>query len=185
MNEAEITDLFFDRNEEAIAVCRTRFGPLMRLVASRIIGRAEAELAENDAYLDAWNTIPPRRPESLSSYLAMLTRRRAIDMLKSRRRIKRGGAEYDIALDELSECVPSPVSVESEADGDRLRETLDSFLGALPENARVVFMRRYWWLESVKDIARDLGMGESAVKMQLARTRNKLREHLEKEGFEV
>ena len=185
MNDVEITDLFFDRNEEALAVCRKRFGPLMRLVASRIVGGSEAELAENDAYLDAWNTIPPRRPSSLASYLAMLTRRRAIDMLKSRRRKKRGGMEYDIALDELSECVPSPVTVESEADNDLLRAALDCFLGTLPEDARVIFMRRYWWLESVKDIAREMKLGESAVKMRLARTREKLKEYLEKEGFSI
>lgn len=185
MNDVEIISLFFARDEAALTESRQRYGALIRLVASRIVGDTEAELAENDAYLDAWNSIPPRRPESLASYLSMLARRRAIDMLKSRNRKKRGGAEYEKALDELGECVPSPVTVENEVDNALLRDALDAFLGSLPEKTRIVFMRRYWWLSSVNEIARDMRMTESAVKMQLARTRQKLREHLEKEGFGI
>lgn len=185
MTDVEIITLFFNRDEAAIAHCRTLYGPLLRTVAGRIIGVSDAELAESDAYLDAWNSIPPRKPSSLASYLAMLTRRRAIDMLRSRTRKRRGGAEYEAALEELEECVPSPFTVESEVDSRLLSEALDSFLLELPEKSRIIFMRRYWWLESVSEIARESRMSESAVKMQLKRTREKLRDYLWKEGFDV
>ena len=185
MTDRELIGLFCKRDESVLEVCRERFGPLMRLVASRVVGRNEAGLAENSAYLDAWNTIPPKEPESLASYLAMLTRRRAVDMLRMRTRSRRGGGEYEASVEELSECVPSPVTVEEEVERNELRDALDRFLEGLPKESRVIFMRRYWWFESIADIARDLRLSRSAVKMRLSRTREKLKDYLEKEGFEI
>lgn len=184
MTDREIVSLFFKRDETALEACRERFGTLLTRLAGRIVGVSEAELAESSAYLDAWNSIPPRQPESLASYLAMLTRRRAIDLLRKESGKKRGGGEYAVTLGELDECVPSPVTVEKEVEASLLRDSLNAFLEALPDADRLVFMKRYWWFESVNDISRETGLGVSAVKMRLLRTREKLKIHLEKEGFE-
>ena len=185
MKDKEIVALLFKRDETALSVCRMRYGALMRTISARILGADEAELAENDAYLDAWNTIPPREPESLASYLAMLTRRRAVDMARKRARLKRGGEAREVSLEELEECLPSACSTEKEVEAGLLTEALNKFLAGLPKQTRMIFMRRYWWLQSVSDIAAELGMTESAVKMRLARTRERLKYYLEKEGFEL
>ena len=184
MNGNEITELFFERSQKAIELCRRRFGVNCRALALRILGSlSDAEEAENDAYLAAWNSIPPNRPRDIEAYLYSLTRRASIDMLRARTRIKRGGDQRALALDELKECVPSPVTVESEFDRVVLREALESFIVGLPEKTRLIFLKRYWWMLSAKRIAAELGMSESAVRMQLKRTREKLKEHLKKEVY--
>ena len=185
MSDNEIIELFFARDERALAECRDRCGAYMRSAARRILGPGgDFEEAENRAYLGAWETIPPRRPESLVSYLVRLCRRRAIDMLRTQTRQKRGGGVYAETLDEL-EGVLSVPSAEEEFDKLLLRDSLERFLAGLPDKTRRIFMQRYWWLRTVAEIADDLSMSESAVKMQLMRARQGLKEHLKKDGFEV
>ncbi len=185
MNDPGIISLFFKRDEEALSELKAGYYGLAYGVASRLVGKSDAEEAVNSAMLDVWNSIPPNRPLSLAAYFCSLTRRRAVDMLRSSTRKKRGGTEYDTALEELGDVVPSPVTAESELENRLLREALDEFLGELPEKTRVIFMQRYWWLLPIREIARENGMSESAVKMQLKRTREKLRSYLQKEGFEI
>lgn len=188
MNDAAIIELFFSRDERAIAECRTKYGRYCRFIAMRILGIAEdAEEAESDAYMKAWSTIPPNRPESLNAYLGMLCRQSASDMLKKRKRAKRGGGEYALALEELSECVPAELSGPGcdEADRIALTDALNGFLASLPEDTRTMFMRRYWWMCSVREIAEESSLSESAVKMRLLRTREKLREFLKERGIDV
>lgn len=184
MTDRSITELFFDRDEEALAVCVKQYGRMLRALAVRIIGPNAADEAVNDAYLAAWNSIPPQKPQSMLSYLSMLTRRCAIDILKHDNRKKRGGDVFMLSLEELGECIPAD-SAEAEFDGALLKESVNGFLGALSEKTRVVFMQRYFWSMSCSEIAELNGMKTSAVKMQLARTRERLRRHLEEEGFTV
>ena len=184
MNDRKITELFFARDEDALAVCARQYGGRMRALAARIVGQNGADEAVNDAYLAAWDSIPPQRPQSMLSYLSMLTRRCAIDILKHDTRKKRGGDIFTASLEELGECIPASSS-EAEFDGALLRESINRFLGTLSEKTRVVFMQRYFWSMSLSEIAEKNGMKASAVKMQLARTRDKLRRHLEEEGFTV
>ncbi|MBR0135841.1 MAG: sigma-70 family RNA polymerase sigma factor [Clostridia bacterium] len=186
MNDAQIIELFFSRNEKALSECKRQYGSYCRALARRILGPGgDAEEAENRAYLAAWESIPPQKPESVMAYLGKLTRRKAIDLLRADTRKKRGGSEYSGTVEELDECLYASPSAESEAERALLRDALNAFLRSLPEKSRLIFMRRYWWLSPVSEIARDLSMSESAVKMQLLRTRQKLKEHLEKEGFSI
>ena len=183
MEDTSIIALYNARSEDAIAASREKYGRYCFCVARNVLGSDEdAEDAEMDGYLRAWNTIPPQKPRSLCAYLAALVRRAAIDMLRLRTADKRGG-EYENAADELDECAPSGIDGRDFADNVALRDALDSFLATLGERPREVFMRRYWWSSSVSEIARDLGMSEAAVKMQLSRLREKLKKHLETEGF--
>ena len=178
MEDADIIRLYFERSENAISESQKKYGALCRGLAMRITGnREDAEETENDTYLRAWDTIPPARPESLGAYLAAVCRRLAIDRLRHSKRKKRGGSAYDASLEELdgavADCSADP------ADEAALRDTLTRFLTALSDQSRTVFMQRYFWCMTVKEIAADTGMRESAVKMTLARAREKLRIYLE------
>ena len=184
MTEGDLTELFFGRSEEAVMLAEKRYGKTCRALAKRILGSyRDAEEAANDALLAAWNSIPPNRPKCFEAYLYALTRRISIDALRRRTRLKRGGNERAAALEELSECIPSPADVELEAERAELRDKLNAFLDGLPEKTRRIFLQRYWWAMSAKEIAAEAGMKESAVRMQLLRTREKLKEYLEKEVY--
>ena len=180
MNDSEIIRLFFARDERAVAECRKRYGGLCRSVATHILGSKEdAEEAENDAYLRAWNAIPPECPARLGAYLAAVCRRLAIDRLRAEKSRKRGAGEYILALDELTETLAD--LSDGPAEQTELRDGIERFLDTLPQQQRRIFLLRYWWALSVKEIARETGAGESAVKQSLARARAKLREFWERE----
>ena len=183
MEDREIVELFFSRSERAIAECDAKYGRYCRTIAKNILGSDEdAEEAVNDSYLSAWNSIPPKRPERLAAYLGMVCRSRAIDKARKNVREKRGGG-YELALDEFEDVVSGTEAPPSDAIA--IRDALNSFLSSLGKRERVIFMRRYFWCSSVLQIADDLDISEGAVKMTLLRTRKKLKEHLEKEGFEL
>ena len=137
----------------------------------------------NDTYAKAWKSIPPQRPDPLKGFLARITRQISINRLKESVRQKRGGGQYDLALEELVQCVPA--SGEDLAEVTALRDGLNRFLRQLPQEKRRVFIRRYWYMDSVLEIARRFHISESKVKSMLLRTREKLREYLRKEGFFV
>ena len=186
MNDSDIVKLYFERSEDAIAQSKSRYGRYCRYIAARILpSEQDVEEIENDTYMKAWSRIPPDRPDDLGAYLGMLCRQTAIDRYKSMKREKRGGGQYPLALEELSECLAARDNVEAGFDSALIRETLNSFLRALPEKHRVVFMRRYFWMSDIKEISESLGMSESAVKMLLMRTREKLKIRLEKEGIGI
>ena len=186
MEDDMIVGLFWDRDERAIAESKTKYGRYCRHIAMRILNlREDAEEAESDTYLRAWETIPPNRPESLMSYLGAICRQIAIDKLKRNTRLKRGGGEFARALEELGECVADERNSGDFTDKIALRDALNAFLSSLPDEARRLFMQRYWWSCSINEIASEHGMTESAVKMSLLRSREQLREHLQKEGFEL
>lgn len=182
MEDREIVKLFFTRSENAISECEKKYGRYLTAIAERIIGDGEdAKETVNDIYLNAWNSIPPKKPDNLGAYLGMICRSRAIDRRKSETREKRGGNGYDASLDELIECLPS--EDENIVDRIALRDAINAFLATLSKKSRVVFMKRYFWLLTVSEIAESMKMGESAVKMTLSRVRAKLKEYLMKEGF--
>lgn len=180
MDDQSILALFNARSETAIAESQKKYGALCRGVAMRILGsREDAEEAENDAYLRAWNAIPPAAPASLGAYLAAVCRRVAIDRLRGRKRIKRGAGEYERALEELDgaadPAAPDP------ADVTELKDALERFLAALDTEQRQIFLLRYFWFCGIKEICRQTGKSESAVKMTLSRTRSRLKACLTEE----
>ncbi len=180
MEDADILKLYQSRNEQAIAETKTKYGKLLYSIAYNILhNREDSEECENDTYLGAWNAIPPEHPNNFSSYLAKLIRNISISKLRANNADKRGGGEAALSLHELDECLSAP----PEIGAAQLAELLDRFLHALSKQERMVFVCRYWRCDAVNDIAKRFGFGESKVKMMLSRTRDKLREFLEKEGY--
>ena len=181
MDDSEILRLFNERNEDAISESRKKYGPLIRTLALRLLGsREDAQETENDTYLKVWNAVPPAQPNPLAPYFSAVCRRTALDRLRARTRAKRGSGVYEESLTELEEAVPGSDG-RALADTLALKNALNSFLSSLTPEARLVFMKRYWWFGSVKDIARDLNMTEGAVKMSLCRTRSRLKDFLKEE----
>jgi len=185
MDDTRIIDLYFARDEQAIAETAKKYGTYCRRIADGILNSKEdAEECVNDTYLRTWHTIPPKRPQFLSAFLAKITRNLALTRYRAAHREKRGEGQLALALDELENCLPA-ASGGSLTDDMVLRNALNQFIQSLPEPSRTVFLQRYWYVRPVADIARDLGWKESRVKMLLLRTRERLREHLAREGIEV
>lgn len=184
MEDGQIVDLFLARDEAAIQCAAGKYGLRLRALAAHIVGEAQtAEECENDAYLAAWNAIPPHEPRDyLYAFLARTVRNIALNRCRDRSRLKRDAFVSELSR-EMEECIPAPDGLESRMDGLALEEALNGFLGTLGEEKRNVFLRRYWYLDSVEEIAKRFGMGRSKVKTMLFRTRNQLREHLRKEGY--
>ena len=184
MEDREIVELYWLRSEEALAESRAKYGGLCHRVALGVLGSPEdAEEAFSDALLRAWNSIPPQRPDHLDAYLAKLSRRAAVDLLRKERAGKRWSGEAALALEELGDCVPGASGAEEELEASELASLIARFLRAQPEESRRVFLRRYWYVESVSAIAEAFGFSESKVKSMLFRTRKGLRRFLEKEGY--
>lgn len=186
MDDQKIIELYWRRSEDAIAETAKKYGRYCRRVAYNVLqDHADSEECVNDAYLRAWNAIPPKRPERLGGFLGKITRNLALDRSERRGAEKRGWGQVSLALEELEECIPAPSGGEQAADGLALAELLDRFLAGLETKRRQIFVRRYWYLDSVKEVAAALGVGESSVKMTLLRLRRELKEFLEKEGVFV
>ncbi len=182
MEDREILKLFRQRSEEAIPALETRYGQHLGALALRLLGNPQdAEECVNDTYLSAWNAIPPEEPAHLFAYLAAICRNRALNCLDRARAQKRRG-EVVALTEELEGCIPDGRR-EQEVTSREVAQALNLFLQGLGEEPRRFFLRRYWYAESVRQIARDCGVSESKVKMSLLRSRNKLREFLEKEGL--
>lgn len=186
MEDNEIIGLFFSRDERAISETDAKYGVRLRAAAERILSDHEdSRECANDTYLRVWNDIPPTRPLHFSAYLSAILRRIALDRLRRQKAEKRTAqpSEYVLSLDELAECVPGGTMPEEEYDRQMLTEALERFLRSLPDTTREIFLRRYWYFDSVKDIARASGAGESKIKSVLFRTRKALCAYLKKEGI--
>lgn len=183
MDNDRMVELFFARDENAIREARQAYGGQMTAIALRVLGDSrDAEECVSDGLLRAWKAIPPQRPRDLGAFLAKIVRGLAIDRLRAREADKRGGGEYPLPLGELSECVGgADTAFEQRA----LTEAIGAYLRSLSPQARWIFVRRYFWLERVEDIARAGGFTQSKVKSTLSRTRKGLREHLKKEGIDL
>ena len=183
MEDKEIVDLYWQRSDLAISETNQKYGRYCYTIAYNICGvNEDAEECVSDTWLRAWNLMPDQRPTVLSTFLGRITRNYAINLIKSKNRIKRGGGEAVFVLDELEECIPSEGGMELPLE---MRDILNRFLEGQTETARKVFLRRYWFGDSVKEIAQMYGLGESRVKMTLLRSRTTLRQYLEAEGVSI
>ena len=186
MNDSDIVARFFARDTDAVAAAEVAYGLFCRTLARNITGSDEdAEECVNDALFAAWNAIPPERPRSLRAYLGKLTRNLALNRLERSRAGKRGGGAADALLGELEEVLGGVPSPEDEVMRRELIRTVNGFLASLDARRRALFVRRYWYAESVGDLAARFGMRENAVSAALRRIRLKLKAYLEKEGYGV
>ena len=184
MEDEKIIALYFARNEKAIAETDAKYGRYCRKVAYNILyNNEDAEECASDTYLDAWQSIPPHKPNRLSVFLGSITRRIALDKFRSMTAAKRGGTETDISLHELEECIPCAKSIDEQLEEKAIARVLSDFLRRLPETEADVFIRRYFYFDSVADIAKRYDFGESKTKMMLKRIREKLLKALEKEDI--
>lgn len=184
MEDTEIIALYWERDERAVSETAAKYGRYCHSVAYRILQNNEdSEECVNDTYTGVWNAIPPHRPELFSAFLAKITRRISLNRLRSKTAEKRGGGQYTVTLEELAECIPSTQTVEDTLETHELTRILNAFLDGLSVDERRVFLCRYWYFDSIKDIAKRFSFGESKVKMMLKRTRGKLLDFLEKEGI--
>jgi RNA polymerase sigma factor, sigma-70 family len=183
VDDEQILDLYWKRSESAITETAKKFGRYCWTIAWNILSdAADAEECENDVYLAAWNTIPPKRPTHLAIFLGRLTRNIALDKYDYKTAQKRN-QKFEQILSELEDCLVSPHSVETQYEAGQTAETINRFLREQPYESRAVFLRRYWYSDSIRDIAKQFGISESKVKSMLFRTRNRLRQYLEKEGI--
>ncbi len=186
MEDKEIVALYWQREESAIRETERKYDRYLTKIAMNILAdREDSRESVNDTYLAAWESIPPHRPDVLSTYLGKLTRRISIDRFRYRTRDKRKGSEYAISLSELGDCVSGGNTTEEAVNVKLLAETIGTFLRQQNEETRNVFIGRYYYLDPVKDVARYCGISEGKCKTVLFRTRQALKEHLIKEGFIV
>ena len=181
MEDSQIIELYWTRSEDAIQYTRERYESLCYALASRILSdRRDAEECVSEAYLRIWNAIPPERPARLGAFLAKIVRNLALDRYDYLRAARRN-AELELAFDELGECLPDGADVEQAADGKEVAQAVSRFLRTQPQKVRKLFIRHYWYGDSLEVLAKAFGMSQSAVKSQLFRTRSKLREALREE----
>ena len=186
MDDKAIIDLYFARDQEAIQATAQEYGAYCASIAKKILGdQGAAEECVNDTWLKCWQSIPPQRPNSLKSFAGRIARNLALSALRGSNAQKRGGGQVQLALDELSEVVSGGETPEGALDRKAFRAALDGFLAGLPENHRNLFLRRYWYLDSVEELAKRFSMSRTQVTTTLHRLRQKLRVHLQQEGFEV
>lgn len=184
MEDEKIIEQFFARKESAITAVRDTYGSYCARIAGNILD-SEEDVDEilNDTWLKVWNSIPPQRPENLKLYIARIVRNLSFDRFRSRNREKRGGGEPVLALQELSECIPSAECPDSRMEAAQLKQAVSAFLETLPRRDRKIFLLRYYYVETAPEIAARLGIRPTLVRTSLSRTRKKLKTHLMKEGW--
>lgn len=184
MEDSQIVALYWQRKESAIAETATKYGRYCFTIAHNILqNKEDADESVSDTYLSAWNRIPPHKPSVLSTFLGKITRRISLNRWRSRTAEKRGGGEVPLALDELAECIPGSEDIARTLEQKELSAAVNRFLATLKEQDRTVFVCRYWFLVSIKDICQKTDFSESKVKSILLRTRNKLKVFLQEEGL--
>lgn len=184
MEDKQIIKLYFERDENAVAQTDLSFGKYARFIATNNLPtREDCEEVVNDAYAALWNSIPPKNSESLKAYLARVVKNIALDRLRAQNAEKRANGQAHAALDELAELLPSNETPESILDKKLLIDALERFANGLDRKSRIIFIRRYWYLSPICDIARNLRQSTGSVKTALYRLRQRLREQLEREGL--
>ncbi len=186
MEDEKIIELYFERSEDAIRETDRKYGVKCRSTAYNILqDREDSEECTNDTYLRLWNVIPPQRPSPLLTYIMRIVRNLALDRVRRAKASKRADDNYRAVYDEIKDMIPAPDSVTKTVEGRELSALIDRFLAEQSREKRAVFLMRYWNFCSVSEIAQRLGIGESKVMVTLMRTRNKLKEFLEKEGVDI
>jgi RNA polymerase sigma-70 factor (ECF subfamily) len=178
MDDERIIELFWLRSEDALTECKIKFGGYCRTIAKNILGNAEdADECINDTWFRAWNAIPPTRPTRLKSFLGKVTRNLALDKYEASHTQKRGGGMIEIALEELAD-IPIP-----ETNDENITQVINGFLHSEPPESTDIFLMRYWYLHSIKEISFEYGYSESKITSLLFRMRKRLKEKLESEGL--
>lgn len=184
MEDRQIVDLYWQRSDLAISETNRKYGRYCHTIAYNICGTDEdAEECVSDTWFRAWNLMPDRRPTILSAFLGRITRNFAINLIQAKNRIKRGGGEAVLALDELEECIPGGTNPEQTLEEKELARAVGRFISELPKTEKKIFILRYWYVASMDEIAETLGFSIGKVKSCLFRTRKKLKNYLEEEGL--
>jgi len=184
MDDKAIVDLYWQRSDTAIEETAAKYGAYCHSIAYNILANAEdSEECVSDTYMSAWRSMPDNRPQRLSSYLAKICRNHALSRYEKSHRLKRGGNEVLLALDELSECIAAPHNVERQIEDKELRLAINCFLEMLPATERKVFMSRYFFMAGVDEIAAGFDFSRSKTASMLHRTRLKLKKFLQQEGL--
>ena len=190
MEDGAIIELYWQRKEEAIEETSQKYGRYLGSIAMNILHHVDdADECVNDTYVKTWHALPPNRPHSLSAFIGKIVRNLSINRYRKNVAAKRGGGEMALLLDELEDCIPAVESAEAafEREGERtvIATSISRFLRKLDADSRNIFIRRYWYADSIQAIAQRYQASESKIKSQLFRQRNKLRLHLEKEGIQL
>lgn len=186
MDDNQIVQMYWDRDEKAILATSEKYGSYCLSIARNILGNHEdAEECVNDTYLNTWNSIPSNRPKMLSTYLGKIVRNLSFNLYKKKKAEKRGSGQITLVLDELSELIADSGTPEDELDCKLLSDAINSFLADLPAEKRKLFVCRYWYADSVKDIAKRFEMTENNVSVALSRLRISLHNYLLESGFEL
>ena len=184
MDDAKIVELYWARSDAALTETAKKFGPYCHTIAYNVLENVEdSEECVNDTYMRAWNSMPDKRPAALAPYLGRITRNLALNRIIEKNTLKRGGGEAALALDELDECTASSYSLEREVEAREIAAAMNRFLSKLPDTERALFISRYWFMASVRELAEKFGFSESKTVSMLRRTRLKLRKFLTGEGL--
>ena len=186
MDDSKIVDLYLQRDEAAIEKTAEKYAERLRALAYGIVEDPQAaEECENDTYMQAWNSIPPHEPRTyLYAFLARITRHISLNCCRDRNRLKRSAFVCELSA-EMEQCIPAPDDAQCRLNDMALRQAINSFLSTLSEEKRNIFIRRYWYLDSIAAISQRFALSESNVKITLLRCRNRLREYLKKEGYHL
>lgn len=186
MTDEKIVDLYWQRDESAVSETQAKYGRYLTKIAYNILTDMEDSLESvNDTYMYAWKAMPPHRPSILSTFLAKITRRAAIDIVRKKSRDKRIPSEYTFSLSELEDCISDQRTVEQKIEAEELGDLIKKYLKTISPEARQLFIGRYFFLDPLKEVARYCGMSEAKAKSMLYRTRCGLREYLNREGYYV
>lgn len=183
MEDMQIVELYWQRQETALAESEKKYGTYCYRIADNILDdHQDSEECVNDTWLRAWNSMPPQRPGKLRMFFAKITRHLAFDRFKARKAQKRGGGEIWLALDELEECIPSKFDVEAQVMAKELEQIVNRFVKALPPREADIFVRRYFYTETITQVADRYGLTANHIAVILSRIRRKLKTYLEGEG---
>ena len=186
MEDKDILDLYWARDEKALVETKDKYENYCGKIAYNILFDFEdAKECVNDTYLKTWNSIPDNRPSKLGLYVGKICRNLAINMFEKYNAQKRSGTQTDLALDELSNCLGDKDNVKEYVDYNLLKDTINSFLKGQSKQNRIIFVRRYFYMSSIDEIAKEYELSLSAVKMSLKRTRDNLRDYLIKQGYNL
>lgn len=186
MEDRKILQLYLSRSENAIVETEKKYGRYCLAIAFGILqNSSDADECVSDTYMTLWNSIPPQKPRNLRAFIARIARNASLTKYRALSAEKRGGNQVTLALDELSECIPLSKNKDLVSEEFELKDALNRFLSSLPRRERIIFLQRYWYASSVRQIAEEFRQSESAIAVNLFRTRKKLREFLEKEGVSL
>lgn len=186
MNDKTIVELYLLRDEAAIRHTKEKYGNRLRSLSYGIVADSQtAEECENDTYMETWNTVPPHEPRNyLYPFLARIIRHISLNCCRKQNRLKRSAFINELTT-EMEQCIPSPNDLSCLIDDMAFGEAINGFLSSLNKEKRTIFVRRYWYMDSIENIAAHFALSESKVKITLFRCRTKLREYLEKEGYTI